>query len=247
MNPGPPSEFKMTGAQEILDLYGSSFHLQQHINNIQIFIEKNPDAAIESSKALIESTCKTILQSSGWPYKKNSDMQELIKSTMKLLELEFDDSKIAVEFTKSAKSVATIVHSIATIRNATGQACHGKEFDYHPFNSPESAIFVARMADSLVHFLYMAHKGFPRTKSAKKIDYAKETKFNSYLDDKFGNIQLGAEFVYEASEVIYSLDYTAYEALYDEETWRLDYSDVIDLDFMSDMVETLESNSDDKL
>jgi hypothetical protein len=61
------------------------FH--EHLRRIDAGLASDPPAAIASSKEMVESVCKIVLDDNGIPYGRNLDLLDLYKETAKALRL----------------------------------------------------------------------------------------------------------------------------------------------------------------
>ncbi len=91
-----------------------SAHLSSLIKRIEENVSSDPDAAIGSSKEIIEAVCKTILELRGKPVAGTPDIPTLTKATLKELSLvpeDVDHSK------RGAKAVERVLRSLGSIGN----------------------------------------------------------------------------------------------------------------------------------
>ena len=84
----------------------------------------DPEAAITSARALLESTCKHILDEKGIEYDNNMDLPKLWFLCAKELNLS-PDQHSEVAFKAILGGCQTIVNNLGTLRNLVGDA-HGK-------------------------------------------------------------------------------------------------------------------------
>lgn len=93
----------------------------------------NPTEAIGKSKELIESCCKTILESNKVTLDKKWDITRLVDETVKLLKITPrdipDSAPEAIAIKGLLQNLKVISQNIATIRNAYGSG-HGKSASY---------------------------------------------------------------------------------------------------------------------
>lgn len=116
----------LQNATDLLD----KTHFQEYIDRIKKSITEDPGLAIGSTKELVESTLKTILNKSEIPFDKNDDVPKLLKSVQKALELvpdDVDDSKKGSDIIKILLSnLSQVVIKLTELRNLYGTG-HGKE------------------------------------------------------------------------------------------------------------------------
>jgi len=108
--------------------------LRDHLRRVDRDLKNDPPAAIGSSKELVESVCKTILDDYEQPYKRGDDLMDLYKKVQAVLGLNADavkDSKRGSEASvKALQALVTTIQALAELRNAIGLG-HG-----HPDRSP---------------------------------------------------------------------------------------------------------------
>lgn len=105
-------------------------HFQEYIERIKKSIDQDPSLAIGSTKELVESTLKTILNEMGLSFNKNDDIPNLLKQVQKALDLvpdDVDDSKKGSDIIKVLlNNLGQVIVKIAELRNFYGTG-HGKE------------------------------------------------------------------------------------------------------------------------
>ncbi|CAM4114612.1 MULTISPECIES: abortive infection family protein [Flavobacterium] len=115
--------------QNATDLLDKS-HFQEHIDRIKKSITEDVGLAIGSTKELVESTLKTILNKSKISFDKKDDIPKLLKSVQKALELvpdDVDDAKKGSDIIKILLSnLSQVVIKLTELRNLYGTG-HGKE------------------------------------------------------------------------------------------------------------------------
>lgn len=103
------------------------FH--EHLRRIDSGLARDPAAAIASSKELVESVCKVVLDDYGVEYGKNDDLLDLYKSAAKALNLNAesvpDNRKGSEAAQRALRSLSTAVQSLAELRNQLGTG-HGR-------------------------------------------------------------------------------------------------------------------------
>ena len=87
-------------------------------------LNDDPEGAITSARAMVESTCKTILEEKGISYTNDGDLIKLYKETAKSLNLSPELHAEQV-FRQILGGCASVVSGFASLRNIYGDA-HGK-------------------------------------------------------------------------------------------------------------------------
>jgi hypothetical protein len=134
--------------------------LHSQINRINNSIGSDPELAVGTSKELVETTCKTILQMRSVSYNENSSITELVKTVRKELQLLPEDipesSKGADAIKKLLSGLGTITQGLSEIRNLYGTG-HGKDGRTRGINSRHAKLAVGA-ATTLALFLWETHE-----------------------------------------------------------------------------------------
>jgi len=142
-------------AETIKEKYSSNY-LNQQINLMVKMIDENPTEAIGKSKELIETCCKNILENEKIEYDPKSDVNTLIKLTMKTLEIHVDsvsDSNPEAETIKKILgSLSGIAGGISELRNSHGSG-HGKDINYQGLTTRHADLAVGSSV-ALVKYLW---------------------------------------------------------------------------------------------
>lgn len=106
----------------------NSFQVNQHISRIRQAVETDPELAIGSTKEMLETVLKTVLEHFG-ETPANEDLPELLKRAQKKLNLdpsEFDsDARGQQVIKRTLSNLGQIVSGINELRNMYGTG-HGK-------------------------------------------------------------------------------------------------------------------------
>ena len=112
--------------------------------------EQDPEDAITSARAVIESTCKSILDELQIPYEHGWKLSRLYKKTAQALQLSPEGYREQV-FKQILGGMFSVAHGLAEVRNAFGDA-HGK--GKHPVRaSARHARLAVNTAGTLAVFL----------------------------------------------------------------------------------------------
>ncbi len=151
------------------------------IDEIEHNIHSKPDLSIESSKALIEGICKSILlnlkTSTTRKRVDKYDFSELFKETCSALS---DHSEIEIDFIHRASSV---VHYLGELRNKRGDISHGKAVPKVELSNVELAKFTATLTNGIVEYLLSIFLKIDVSYKAE-ILYDDNPDFNAYLDEE---------------------------------------------------------------
>lgn len=161
----PIAERERTGIsilaqRESLETHFTGDYMRQQIDALFSSRETNPTEAIGKSKELIESCCKTILEENNKECDKNWTVSQLIKETMKCLDIETDDINADLPAGGTIKrilsSLGNIAGGIAELRNPYGTG-HGKSDSYRGLTVRHAKLAVGSSA-TLVEYLWEAHE-----------------------------------------------------------------------------------------
>lgn len=102
---------------------------EDHLRRIDAGLSSDPPAAIASSKELVESVCKVILDDYDIEYDRKDDLLDLYKATAKALKLNAESVPNSTKGSQAAqgalRALATTVQRLAELRNELGLG-HGR-------------------------------------------------------------------------------------------------------------------------
>jgi hypothetical protein len=139
-------------------------YIAQQITRMETAVLNDPTLAIGTAKELVESCCKTILEAREIGFGRSADLPELIKATVRVLELAPenipDSNKAADTIKRLLNNLATITQGIAELRNQYGTG-HGKVAGSKGLGSRHAKLAVGA-ASTLAVFLAETHNEKPR-------------------------------------------------------------------------------------
>ncbi len=137
------------GASEVLAKLDAD-HVRRHWQKALERVAGDPEGAITSAKALVESVCKLILDAQGVTYEGGDDLNKLYKSAARSLKLGVDQHDQQV-FKQILTGCASVVGGLAAVRNALGDA-HGQ--GARPVRpAPRHADLAVNLAGAMATFL----------------------------------------------------------------------------------------------
>lgn len=120
---------KFSKVSEDLKKKFSSNYMNQQIDLMITMCNENPTEAIGKSKELIESCCKTIIESRGEVIKDSISMGQLIKQTFDLLNIPNKNAKMNLEEERIVKQIVGSLNGLSSgiveLRNHYGSG-HGR-------------------------------------------------------------------------------------------------------------------------
>ena len=195
----------MIWLREQIERLPSFYHFSDHIETIENTTESNPALCIETSKALIEGICKTILKNKKISF--NSDtLQVLVKKTTETL-VE-DEQNYRDNLVELCRKISAVVQEIATIRNNAGFASHGQDIDV-PQMDKTLSLFVSRATDLICSFILDVYINQRDRNKDCRIHYEDNEPFNQELDDE-NPIKINGV-ILSFSEALFQQDYEAYK------------------------------------
>jgi hypothetical protein len=172
------------------------------IEKVEKNVSKNPDISIESSKALIEGICKSIL------LRLDSSLSEKVVNNMKFKPIYSNTCNLIsqhVEFEIDfIYRTSAMIDRLAELRNERGDISHGKAAPKKYVSDIETAKMVMRVTDSILTYILTAYFSIDLSYK-EEIVYEDNSEFNDFLDESY----CLEEVVY--SRALYDQDYDAYE------------------------------------
>jgi Abortive infection C-terminus len=210
--------FALYGCRDVWRQMGEPSNIGRMIELLEDAVLKDPSLAFDTAKSLIESACRTVFLERSQPCDTGWDLPKLLKETLKFIDLvpENYDGKGKELMQKIAGGLQTTVQTLGELRSAEGMLGHGKAA-----NAPQldvvHALFAARAADSVVHFVYNAHRAYPGVVNAPTAapvpdPLEDDEVFNSYVDDLHGGEWNVFEVPFKPSYVLRELDPDAYRS-----------------------------------
>jgi hypothetical protein len=103
--------------------------IRDHLRRIDRDLKGDPAGAVASSKELVETVCKTILDDYGVEYSTRDDLPDLYKKVQKVMKLNAEavpgDKRGSEAAVKALRALVTTIQSLAELRNAIGRG-HGR-------------------------------------------------------------------------------------------------------------------------
>ena len=210
------SSFMMHGSREVIDT--GAQHINQQVSAIESAVkENNPGLVIDFSNSLIETACITILKDRGKPVPDNKNRPYLFRDTinsLQLISVGYPNSKeVESSLKKAIGSFLTLISAISELRRLEGTASHGKDA-YKQQIDMVHAQLVARSADTIVNYLFNAHR-MPFQYDSVRPHYEDLPGFNDYIDENNDEVTI-FDLTYTPSEVLFYTDNAAYFDKYND-------------------------------
>lgn len=157
----------------------AALHLLEQKQRVEFSVTTNdPALVLDTSKALLETTYKTILNDRGETFDASDDMNMLYKKVKNILTYNRDnEAKGMLE-----KLIGVIAHWVPELRNKYGASSHGKDgYFLCPIEMPEAEM-VMHLVDGMAGFLLIKSRILATPENSQRIYYLDQEEFNEYLD-----------------------------------------------------------------
>ncbi len=199
----PSTSKSIAGSEEAL-------HLIEQIQRVAFSVTKKDSAlTLDTTKALLETTYKTILKDRGKSFDDFDDMYALYEMVKQLLPFNRDDEANRI----LERLVGTVAHSVPKLRNKFGASSHGKDgYYFNPIEMPEAEM-VVHLVDGVSGFLLRKSLELANPENSQRIYYEDYEEFNEYLDESNAPIDLkiANSKPIQYSKVLFDLDREAYK------------------------------------
>lgn len=198
----------IVGSAEAIHLIEQKERLERAV------LSNDPALTLDTAKALLESTFKTIIADRDSEFDLSKDMPVLYKAVKELVTFHRDsDVQGMLE-----KLLGCIHNWIIQFRNRYGAASHGDDGYYENPVGMIEAELIAYVTDAMVGFLYAKHKQDGNPELLVRLYYNDYPEFNDYFDAQQANgysLNLGNEASYEVSpsQILYHTDSEMYREI----------------------------------
>jgi antitoxin component HigA of HigAB toxin-antitoxin module len=206
----------MEKLKKVIEQYGRWNGLSMYINRIEAHIDSDFSHAIENVKALLETIGKEVCKSKGVEIEATSKIHSILKKAFNAVGYSSDDFVIQI-----SSALATIGQKMGELRNKIGSTSHGMSLEeLEVRNNKVDSLTKEFLIDSTVIIACFLIRNFenenPRatTSDETKMLFPEQEDFNDFWDDSYGEFLMG-EYSYSASEILYYVDYPAYETEYE--------------------------------
>lgn len=139
-------------------------YVSQQITRMEASVDTDPTLAIGTAKELVETCCKTILDSRNVEFSSGADLPTLVKLTSKALALTPEDipdkAKAVDTIRRLLSNLGSITHGVSELRNQYGTG-HGKTAQSRGL-LPRHAKLAVGSASTLAVFLLETHEDRPK-------------------------------------------------------------------------------------
>lgn len=188
--------------------------LLPHVTALEMVIVAEPGRCLERVRALFESTCHTIGPQLGLPPIGDEGFPAQIARIIRALDFALDGhpeaERIGDAIRQLLSSINGTIGALARLSNIPGMR-HGGSLDWSVLHR-QHAHMLGGLCDSLVAFLFDVAWSRAEPTAEEVETYDDHPGWNDILDDDFGSIRIG-EGEFWASQILYALDPTQYDAL----------------------------------
>ena len=193
--------------------------LEVFIDRMEGHREGDFSVSVENAKALLESIGKEICSVKQMALGDTPSINAVLKKAFCALGYSNEDL-----VNRISGSLANIGQELGNLRNEISPTSHGKPLDeLRERNSKVDVLTREFLMDSTVIVAVFMIRAFEERKDAvllpaaaaqaERLDYNESEAFNAFWDDAYGEFMMGA-YSYDASEILYNVDYKAYEFEY---------------------------------
>ena len=210
----------MEKLRTIIAQYSRWKELELYIDRMEGHLESDFSISVENAKALLESVGKEICSQRKVELSATSSVNGVLKNAFTALGY---GNTVLVNQVSSA--LATIGQQLGNLRNEISPTSHGKPLEeLRERNNKVDLLTRDFLIDSTILVVIFLIRAFEERYSLETVPspeiidsdveplaYEDAEEFNSFWDDAFGEFSMN-EYSYAASEILYRLDYQAYEA-----------------------------------
>jgi hypothetical protein len=188
-------------------------HIEEQIAALERAVVENPGLAFDLAKFIVESTCKTILSERKIAFEKSDKLSKLFKAVttnVSLLPTQASgEAEARRKLLQTLNGLHTALQGVCELRNSCGFTSHGSG-GQRPAMEGVQALLAAQAADTIVGFLFSAHR------VQRDGTYQKSAGNNPTVDKVLDTIYEPVEIAgqpYAVSEALYATDREAYLAV----------------------------------
>jgi hypothetical protein len=214
------TKFSMLGARAAIEI--GLIHIEAQVAALETAVAENPALAFDLARAIVESTCRSILADRSVPFSPEDELPKLLNAVTNILPFLPSGASSATEARKSLSQtingLKTAVQGVSALRNVCGFASHGSDGP-KPVLETAQAILAAGAADAIVGFLYRVHRQDGIRDQAPLLSYDTNSGFNGYIDDLHAPVRIFDEDFF-ASRILFELapqPYRLYLAEYNQQ------------------------------
>ena len=211
MADGPEASFEMVQAREAIS--NGWTHIERQVAAAENAVRDEPTYSFDLARALIESTCRTILRERGEEYSSDGDLPALFRIIRQRLPIlppaASGETQARRSLEQALAGMQSTIQAICELRNEYGFASHGHDIEHSRMELAQ-AIFVVGAADAIIGFLHRAHvqnRTIPRV--TDRPVYTDHNDFNNFIDESH-DICTILESDFLPSEILFQMEPETY-------------------------------------
>lgn len=201
----------MEKLKKVIEQYGRWAILNEYTDRIEAYLIPDFSQALENVKALLETIGKEICNSKSVTLDGAASVNSVLKKAFKAIGYSADDMVLQI-----SSALATIGQKMGELRNEIGATAHGRSLEELKTRNANvddmTREFLVDTAVIVACFLIRSFENEnPRAAIQDvKLLYENNEDFNGFWDETYGDFEMG-NYSYAASEILYNVDYKAYE------------------------------------
>jgi hypothetical protein len=215
----------MKKLRQTIEQYGRWKELEIYIDRIEGHLESDFSISVENTKALLESIGKEICIAKDVQLPAAPSINAVLKKAF--CAIGYSNETLV---NKVSGSLANIAQELGNLRNEISPTSHGKSIDeLRERNNKVDLLTREFLIDSTLVVAVFLIRAFEERNEVAVLDddeitkdillkYDESEDFNEFWDDIYGEFEMG-DYSYVASEILFGVDYKAYETEY--ETFQL--------------------------
>ena len=221
----PQSSFAMSRSRTAIAQ--GLHHIESRVDTIESAVSENPGLAFDLAKAIVESTCRTILSERSVSYDHRDDLPRLFRAVKENLPLlpvgESHEASVRESIQRTLGGLTSAIHGISELRNQLSFASHGSDKP-RPSMETVHAILVAQAADTIIGFLYEVHiRGRnPSTDPMRPLN--RDSEFDKFVDDNHEVVRI-FQLEFPASDILFEMEPDSYRIHRSDFVDRTDHSE----------------------
>lgn len=205
--------FELSACRELLEAHSESLRIREQVEALEEAMPDRPGVVVSFCRAIIETTCKTILTDRGAAIDSAWEAPKLVSESLKYLNLGqtqigVADPKLRGGTESLVRGLNQIVQGVVEIRNAHGSAAHGADA-YEPLLDANYAEILARATDAVVGLLFKTHLRLAQRNPLVRMRYGDHQEFDDFIDGQYGPFDV-LDIPLVASDALFHTDYEAY-------------------------------------
>ncbi len=206
----------MEKLKELIEQYSRWSILKTYVDRIEAHIFTDFSHSLENAKILLETIAKEICKSKGVTIDRTARINAVLKKAFSAIG--YTNSTMV---TQISSALATIGQQMGELRNEIGITSHGRSLEEikERNNKVDETTKDFLIATTVIIASFLIRTFENETTKIKsdpiknKLLYDENEEFNEFWDNTFGEFTMG-DYSYTASEILFNLDYQAYETEY---------------------------------